>query len=437
MQTGLVHDAAERLLLGPRGRRLCLEYVRLLDEGVDGSLSWFAQDIDPNPGVILRMAGDDAPAEHPSLTAADVATKISDVDLANVDSDFLRTALRASLDAARYWQEPDGNDLAAALPEIRSALMPVAALLVASLPDLAAPRAATQWAVDWNPAAQAAPLFTAPDNALRTWTSEVNDEERRSQRERPADPRANWSGTWWSVPLTVLETRGSVEAARELMEDSFGWTAATFIPVRGSGTVLEIASAKDWAELCRAYPVEVTASRRHDWYRTTGRDGRWVMPDWERVASAWDSVHLTTLAYLSAATQLIPVDDEFATIIAGWAPDSTLWLRDVVREADAPRQEWSRPSDQDPWTRRPRTSDWEFFLGQGGPSTSELRDAHRRQFERLRELIAASMGGGAFTEHADALTTGIRDLAAAGASIDLIAAELGLSRAFVEDAIGR
>lgn len=353
VHSGTVSDIADRLLHGPRGRRLCLEYVRFLDEAVSSSLFWLSHKIDPNPGVIMRIGTpDDAQEDDPSFTAADVANSIRDFKLSTVDRDALRDALRESLDSARYWQEPDGTDLAAALPEVRAALEPVSAFLVSALPNLAAPRAKKQWAVDWSPATEAAVLVTGAATALRKWTQEVREEEELSAKERPADPHARWSGTWWSVPLTVLETRGSIEAALELMEDSFGWTAATFIPVRGTGTVLEIESAEDWADLCRAHPVEVTASRRHDWFRTTGRDGRWVMPDWEDVARHWDAVHLTSLGYFSAATQLIHVDEDLATVIAGWAPDSTIWLRDVAREATAPRREWMRSNDQDTWHER-------------------------------------------------------------------------------------
>src|SRR5690606_21256796 len=94
---------------------------------------------------------------------------------------------------------------------------------------------------------------------------------------------------------------------------------------------------------------EVTASRRHDWFRVTGRDGRWLIPDWERVAQRWDAVHLTTLGYLSAATRLIDIDGEYASVIAGWGPDSTIWLTDGAREANEPRQQWSRIEGGNDW----------------------------------------------------------------------------------------
>jgi hypothetical protein len=86
-----------------------------------------------------------------------------------------------------------------------------------------------------------------------------------------------------------------------LVEDSFGGEVATAIPVRGVGRTLEIRRPEDWTSLCRRFPLEVTASRRHVWFSTTGRDGRWLIPDWERVADEWDAVHLTVHGYLSGA----------------------------------------------------------------------------------------------------------------------------------------
>lgn len=62
-------------------------------------------------------------------------------------------------------------------------------------------------------------------------------------------------------------------------------------------------------------------------------------------------MHLTTLGYLSAATRLIPVGDDYGSVIAGWAPDSTLRLTDSAREADGPRQQWVRPMGEDRWRR--------------------------------------------------------------------------------------
>lgn len=215
------------------------------------------------------------------------------------------------------------------------------------------PRRDEQWAIDWRPAEDPAPLPKNPRQTLKEWAHRERAEEAQASRERPSDPRANWSGTWWSIPHGLIHTVGQVPAGLGLVEDSLGWEHATTVPVRGAGRTLEIRAAEDWISLCRKFPLEVTASRRHDWFRTTGRHGRWVIPDWEKVAGEWDAAHLTVLGYLSAATRALQVDRETATVIAGWDPDTTLWLTDVARESDGHRRTWHRASPGDPWTQVP------------------------------------------------------------------------------------
>ncbi|MHA7274669.1 hypothetical protein ACX80Z_14710 [Arthrobacter sp. TMT4-20] len=121
--------------------------------------------------------------------------------------------------------------------------------------------------------------------------------------------------------------------------------------MRGAGRTYEVHTDDDWVSLCREYPLEVTASRRHDWFRCTGYDGRWVIPDWEKVAEQWDAVHLTVLAYLGYANRALRIDKDTSTVIAGWNPNTTIWLTDVAREWDGPRQHWQRSTSQNTWTR--------------------------------------------------------------------------------------
>jgi len=346
-------DLTDALVRGTRGRRMCLEYVARTDEAVRSAAFWLGREQDPNPGVLLRLFGGDASDREadPTYTADEVAALIDGVDLTAIRVDIVRDSLQASVDLARYWQEPDGEDVVAALPAVRGALRRVAARLVTAIPELSAARATAQWAVDWRPLSDAAPLDSAPAVVLAEWTRARREDEAHAARERPADPHANVSGTWWSVPQALLTTRGSVRDALELVEDSLGWENATVIPVRGVGKTLEIRSPEDWADLCREYPMEVTASRRHDWFRVTGCDARWLIPDWQRVSERWDAVHLTTLGYLSAATQLIEVDAEYGSVIGGWGPDSTIWLTDAARETKDGREQWIRPRDDWRWVR--------------------------------------------------------------------------------------
>ena len=349
--TVLTSDAAA-LLAGPRGRRLCLEYAMTASPELWQVMFQVAYEAAPEQSVLLTF-DDGSGGRPPHFTVADAIALIEAVNLREIDDAALRAALRASVGAAMYWQPPDGKDIVCALPEMRSALTPVAEALLASPIGTSwrAGRTEAQWAVDWRIPADAAPLPSDTMALLTAWDRSQREEEARAALERPRDPQARWSGTWWSAPGMALKTRGRVPDALELVEDNAGLDVATIIPVRGSGRVLEITSPRDWAMLCRAFPLEVAASRRHDWFHLTERDGRWLIPEWSRVALEWDAVHLTTFAYLCAATSLIEIDDEYASVIGGWGPDATLWLSDSARESNEPRQHWVRPDSADEWIR--------------------------------------------------------------------------------------
>ncbi|KQQ20967.1 hypothetical protein ASF48_10460 [Rathayibacter sp. Leaf299] len=343
-------DAVDTLLSGPRGRRLCLEVAMRADPAVRTAAFLASLAIDQGTSARFTSSdGDLGESEAPDPEPEEVAAAIEALPGGAVPDDVLREGLCASVDSAWYWQEADGQDVLASLPAVRSALVRVAEDVLASpvAAEWTRPRGSEQWAVDWRPDS-GRPLPVGAAALLEEWATDLRADE---ELERPTDPQARFSGTWWSLPLRLLQTQSRIEDLLELVEDSAGLDAATVIPVVGGGRTLEIGSAADWAELCRAHPAEVTASRRHDWYRVTGWEGRWLIPDWQRVAADWDAVHLTTLGYLSAATRLIPVGDDHGSVIAGWAPDSTLRLTDSAREADGPRQQWVRPMGEDRWRR--------------------------------------------------------------------------------------
>ncbi len=144
------------------------------------------------------------------------------------------------------------------------------------------------------------------------------------------------------LPSTTrsLPQLGAVHLA--LVEDSFGWTVATCAPVtvRPSPRVYEIHDAKDWMELVARYPMDVSNSRRHDWWRCAGAEGRLLIPDYDRTGQDCDAIHLTVRGYLTTAGAALPVDAG-TTVLAGWNPDETWWLNDclAVRE---PAVTWTR-----------------------------------------------------------------------------------------------
>ncbi|HEY5988736.1 MAG TPA: hypothetical protein VIV12_20500, partial [Streptosporangiaceae bacterium] len=80
---------------------------------------------------------------------------------------------------------------------------------------------------------------------------------------------------------------------------------------------------------------DVSKSRRHDWWRVTGWAGSWLMPDYAAAAFDYDAIHLSVGGYLTTAGNALPVDDA-RCLLAGWDPDETYWLADVLAAAGPP-----------------------------------------------------------------------------------------------------
>ncbi|WP_345472631.1 hypothetical protein QMQ05_02165 [Glutamicibacter ectropisis] len=102
----------------------------------------------------------------------------------------------------------------------------------------------------------------------------------------------------------------------------------------------------------------MTEQKRHDWYHVTGRDGAWVIPDWLAVSRKYDAVHLSIGAYLELAGGSLTVDDTYATLIAGWDPDTTYWFIDTLREAEQV-QHWNCldvNSEDEHWVRAEKSA---------------------------------------------------------------------------------
>lgn len=381
-----VARAATALLAGPRGRRLLLEFAlaseetRLADS--DGDVDHLHQavffasiSLEPDASTIMvySPAGVADASELPVVSAEEVAERLDQVRLVEATGERLRRCLAASTEAARYWQQPDGEDTLAATPPVRAALHRIAAHIAAS------PAAAWWWSpVDLD--AQwlltrgdddPAPLPEDPGAALRRDRRALARSERRAARRPATDPAAAFSADWGCAPLGLIpeSTRAIGDAGPlglDCVEDGMGWdrTTASRLEIPEDARVFEAASGADWAELCRRFPLEQTHSKRHDWHATTGRDGRWVMPDWAAVAEQYDAVHLQVGAYLEAAGTAIPIDcgpgpsrrtdrasrtgaatgtsdgagawGGAATVIAGVAPDTTFWLASRVRVTGQP-----------------------------------------------------------------------------------------------------
>ncbi|MDN3495542.1 hypothetical protein QL996_06355 [Planococcus sp. APC 4015] len=322
------------LLAGPRGRGLCLAYAfACADPESSAQLGWAIRGREGHGTSALSCVGDPPPQPYvpPVVTDEEAASVLEAVTLADPSTASLRDALADSVDHAMYWQPPGGSDLLAAESVMRAPLARIAAVICAS------PHAqwwATgvphddQWVVSWDGEGG------SPDDpraVLTRWRDAVAADESRLAAEHRADPR-DWSGEWWSKPPSDLvhSTRslaGDGPAGLWFVEDSSGWTSAVATPVlAASAHVFEVDGPHAWADLCRRHPLDVTASRRHDWFRATGRDGEWTQPDWSSVAEEFDGVHVTVSGYLSAATRAIDVGDGRASVLAGWAPDETFWF---------------------------------------------------------------------------------------------------------------
>jgi hypothetical protein len=275
----------------------------------------------------------------------------------DVGEDTLLGCLANAVAEARYWQEPDEEDALLADPRIMEALRPVAEAVVGSrtwrwwtTPLDAHAQAFVQWMGENG---TVPPRLIGAEGGLRQWRQETVKDERDAAG-RPDDPAAPYSGCWWSTPalgrvVATSRARPGLAATQlMLVEDASGWTQAQVWPLRPAAgiKVYEIDGPQAWVRLVERYPLDVSRSRRHDWWRTTGRAERWLIPDWHAVADDHDAVHLTVAAYLTTAGRALDMDGG-ATVLAGWDPDITFWLTDTLTSAGKPVI-WQR-HDDDRW----------------------------------------------------------------------------------------
>ena len=282
--------------------------------------------------------------------------------LARSDEGVVLIAFGEAVGFARYWQEPDLDDEVLARDLLLEPLRAVAAAASAS-PGVQALRTAIDLGGQVETATRSTgrPTFAAPTPAsvaLERWRLHVQEDETRAARDRPEELTAPWSGEWWSKPWvggsTIVETcRRSSDAVPirfRLEEDDYGpdRALARNRAVPPDAVVLELRSPNEWRALVERWPLEVTASRRHDWWRATGQATRWFLPDFAAAAAEYDAIHLTMAAYLSTAGRPLPVEGGH-TLLAGWDPDATFWLTDLPAP-DPQHEHWDRdPEDYWAW----------------------------------------------------------------------------------------
>jgi hypothetical protein len=335
----------EELLAGPRGRHVCFEAVSPY-RGRTELLqfpAWFSAMYGSGRAELAQLADE--------LAVLVAAADLEAVAGTEADTGLLGYVAEA-VTWAKYWQSAQAWEQPLAADEIRIVLEPVARAVTAA-------PAAGWWSepvgrdrqqyaqflsrdgdFDMEP-----PALTGAADRLARWRAQVGEREQAAAR-LPADPAANYSSWWWSTPALaglVCTTRSvpGLGALRLLLvEDSMGWPEALCWPLapRPAARVYEIREPRDWTALVARYPLDVTKSRRHDWFKVTGRAGTWLIPDYAAVAADYDGVHLTVGGYLTTAGRSLPVegadpDGTAATMLAGWDPDLTYWLTDVLEPA--------------------------------------------------------------------------------------------------------
>ena len=350
----LVDEPAEvsrrtRLLLeGPRGRVACAAVGVL----VEPTLEWPA---DPTDRY-------EAAAFVEQLGAVDVD------GIAGLGEPLvLLDALGTAVDSALYWEEPGERDELLGHDQALAALEPIARALVEApaarwwwSPLDEDTQSIVRWLDEGRRRAHGPELAGTPER-LRRWRADTLAEERRAHG-WSASFEARHTGAWWSTPALSNVTAtsrglGGLPAVQlELVEDSLGWDRARVAPVgiQAGCRVVEILEPRDWTDLVDAYPLDVDRSRRHDWWRATGARGPWQIPDWFAVSHDHDAVHLSVAGYLAGAGRALPTRDG-GTILAGFDPDLTYWLADVVTQT-APPVTWRRgdgPLDQPGWVPAP------------------------------------------------------------------------------------
>ncbi|MGD7001320.1 hypothetical protein [Corynebacterium halotolerans] len=341
-----------QLLAGPRGRRVLFELLLATepkpapsDMGRLGQLLWQTR-VDTKSdeiGVAERLA--------PEI----LATEIKSSPLpGTVDEQVLLQAVGRAVDAAMYWQLPDGIDRLLRREIVREALHDVAVLVADSA-------AAARWndgfdheqqvwvrlGHNWEDPAPYAAQLGADLGRLSRWREAfvTYDAGRGGDVGKGYDTRF-FTGTWWSAPLQLgrhTSTKLGEYGATGLwwQEDSFGCECAELveIDVDFGARIFTIHGESGWVRLCRDYPLDVTEDKHSSWGPATARNGRWVMPDWRRVSHDFDAVYLTVRGYLGTAGRVVKIEDRTASMIAGWAPGDTYWLRNCAHLSDR-RSRW-------------------------------------------------------------------------------------------------
>jgi hypothetical protein len=190
------------------------------------------------------------------------------------------------------------------------------------------------------------------ESALETEMGELRAGDRSSQ-DRPGSEQSlspRLGDIWWSTPW-FAERAWSTNAIEGLWSlgllnssDAYGPADPDAVIAGGEASprllrlkmnprsrVFEIASVNDWQSLVDQFPCDVSATHGKDWSMWTNKLGPWLLPDWQEARRHYDGVHVGIGGYLSSCGIAVPVRHGYS-MLAGWMPGATLWLRDMVVE---------------------------------------------------------------------------------------------------------
>ncbi len=266
-----------------------------------------------------------------------------------------------------------GDDAVWALTALaKEELRPVAEALVT------APGAAT-W---WEPVALADQRFLEWDDCPRVTGPAVEQAVRDGMRDergenseglrrpRPRErPGTRIGAHWWSAPDFASLT-WTTSPVGDIPAAAFGHFIDTLWPFEETGVtvwslsmaagarVLEITEPAGWQALVARFPRDVTGTHDGEWRYWGGAPGPWRLPDWELVMDHYDGVHVTVGGFLASCGLALPVADGY-TMLAGWVPGATLWLRDLTA--------FARPLGR--WHGDPQYVDWDEIRDNWTPWT--------------------------------------------------------------------
>jgi hypothetical protein len=224
------------------------------------------------------------------------------------------------------------------------ALLPVARALAA------APAASTWWNplerldqrhVQWR----GKPLLAGDAVARAVWKAAAREREQNADglaagpRER--EPGQRYGAFWWSGPSYSGTWTGPAYPGVPALEllcwfdgpppEAGNPAEATVwsLEIDPAARVFEVTGPGDWQQLVSEFPRDVTGTHDGEWRDWGGQPGPWRLPDWPAVAGRYDGVHVTIGGALAASGLALPAAGGY-TMLAGWMPGATLWLRDVA-----------------------------------------------------------------------------------------------------------